>query len=110
MTTVWADLAQDAATGRHLDAATQRERETVVLTAMAIGLLQSHSARRLGICGRTFRRYQVAAMTRLGAVSPTHAVALAVADGEVDSSRLCSLTLPAWPREPKRSLRAGETP
>lgn len=86
---------------RSLDTDTQRARETVVLTAAAIGLLRSHAARQLGICARTVRRYQLTAMTRLGAVSPTHAVALAVANGELDPSRIHDRTLPAWPAAPE---------
>lgn len=55
------------------------KRQLKVLTLLAAGLDQDHVARALDVSPRTVRRDLLAAERTLGAVTPTQAVAVAVA-------------------------------
>lgn len=74
------------------------DRQEAALTAAAIGVTQTVAARRYGISCRTLRRDQRAAMSRLGARTLTHAVALAANAGLLDQLHLTRRTLPSWPK------------
>lgn len=58
---------------------TPRERE--VLRLVADGLTEKEIARRMGVCANTVHNLKHRACRRLGAVSTTHAVALAIRRG-----------------------------
>lgn len=82
-----------------MNPALRRERETVALTACAIGLTHDAAATHLLISFRTYRRYLRFAQIHLAAASTVHAVALAAATGQLDPEHLRNRTCPPWPTE-----------
>lgn len=74
---------------------TEREREIFAL--LALGLTGPEVARRLGISANTVRTHVANGMESLGARTRAHAVAEALAHGELDFKRLPDPAESAWP-------------
>lgn len=73
------------------------EQQRAALTAAASGLSQATAARRLGIAFSYYKTVLSSAANRLGAVSTTHAVALALLNNQLDHNAIRNRAIPAWP-------------
>lgn len=84
------------------------EREIVALYGVASYLTYDAMAHRFGVSQRTIRRAIRSAVHRFGAVSPCHAVVLAVLSGHIDLASVAEGRVPPWP-DPL-PLRRGQSP